>query len=190
MNRLLKVIPLYKNESELIRGALANNRAAQRVLFDTFSPKMLSVCRYYIRDVQEAEDVMLNGFFKVFKNLSTYKGKGSFEGWIRRIMVNEALSNLRKKTPPVDLKDEDFHETVDNNAHFQLEVEELQALIDDLPAGYRMVFVLYAIEGYSHKEIGEMLDIEEGTSKSQLHKARRLLQTNLKRLNKTGYGTT
>ena len=190
MKSLLKVIQLYKNESQLIKKAVHNNRDAQRVLFDMHSPKMLSVCRYYVKDVQHAEEVMLNGFFKVFKNLSSFKGKGSFEGWIRRIMIREAISFLRQRKQIEFATDNiEINETPTNNIKTDIDVAEIQLLIDQLPEGYRMVFVMYAIEGYKHQEIAEMLNITEGTSKSQLFKARKLLQQQIKTLNKTSNGT-
>ncbi len=191
MNPLLKVIPLYKNEAKLIQKAINQNRDAQRILYDTYSPKMLSVCRYYIRDIMEAEEVMLNGFYKVFSNLGSFRHEGSFEGWIRRIMTREALSFLRSRRQPVfNQEDENFADAVENHVISELAVEDIQQLIDELPDGYRLVFVMYAIEGYKHYEIAKMLEISEGTSKSQLHKARRILQEQIKKLNIAGYGTT
>ncbi len=142
---------------------------------------MLSVCRRYIKDIHYAEDVMVNGFVKVFKGLNSFEHKGSFEGWIRRIMIRESISFLRKRQFVVY-----DDEVVDaNQFHFSeestpMDVEHIQAMIDTLPEGYKMVFVLHAVEGYKHNEIAEMLDISEGTSKSQLFKARKLLQQNLK----------
>lgn len=189
MKPFLKVIQLHKNESQLIRKAVKQNREAQRVLFDLHAPKMLSVCRCYIKDLQHAEEVMLNGFFKVFLNLKNYKGTGSFEGWIRKIMVRESISFLRQKrhieflTEEVELK----HEVV-NQINSEIEVAEIQQLIDDLPQGYKMVFVMHAIEGYKHYEISDILNISEGTSKSQLFKARKMLQRKVKELNKLSYG--
>ena len=142
---------------------------------------MLSVCRHYIKDIHFAEDVMVNGFVKVFKNLEAFEHRGSFEGWIRKIMVRESISHLRKSQFVV------YDDTVfEANAtqQFQetsiLDVEHIQQLIDALPEGYKMVFVLYAVEGYKHHEIAKMLDISEGTSKSQLFKARKMLQENLR----------
>ena len=191
MNPLLKVIPLYKNEAKLIQKAINQNRDAQRILYDTYSPKMLSVCRYYIRDIMEAEEVMLNGFYKVFSNLGSFRHEGSFEGWIRRIMTREALSFLRSKRQPVfNQEDENFADAVENHVISELAVEDIQQLIYELPDGYRLVFVMYAIEGYKHYEIAKMLEISKGTSKSQLHKARRILQEQIKKLNIAGYGTT
>ena len=190
MKPLLKVIQLYKNETQLIKKASQKNRDAQRLLFDIHSPKMLSVCRYYISDVQHAEEVMLNGFLKVFSKLKTFKGDGSFEGWIRRIMVRESISFLRQKKQIEFVTDkvEIYDQPVDYNNE-DLDQSEIQQLIDNLPEGYRLVFVMYAIEGYKHHEIANELGNKEGTSKSQLFKARQLLQQNIKELKQTSNGT-
>ena len=186
----LKIISFYKNEKVLIKRAVAGNSEAQRILYETHASKMLSVCRQYIRDLQFAEDVMINGFVKVFNHLHTYRFEGSFEGWIRRIMIREAISFLRKKQFVV-FDDETFEHQNQPVARFtsELDVEYIQELIDQLPEGYRMVFILYAVEGYKHQEIAEMLNISESTSKSQLFKARRLLQKKLSDQNRIGYGT-
>jgi RNA polymerase sigma-70 factor (ECF subfamily) len=190
MKPLLKVIQLYKNEAQLIKKAAKNHRDAQHVLYEIHAPKMLSVCRYYIKDVQQAEEVMLNGFFKVFTQLSTFKSEGSFEGWIRRIMVRESISFLRKKKRlEFSADDMEIYEEAYNEVNSELDVEEVQQLIDKLPDGYKMVFNMYAIEGYKHSEIAEMLSIAESTSKSQLFKARKLLQQQIKQLNKASNGT-
>lgn len=190
MNPLLKVIQLHNNEAQLIKKAAQNNHKAQRVLYELYAPKMLSICRYYIDDVQYAEDVMLNGFFKVFTKLIDFKQEGSFEGWIRRIMIRESISFLRqKKSIEFSTEDIEVFEEVTNNIKTELEVEEIQLLIDNLPEGYRMIFVMYAIEGYKHSEIAELLNITLGTSKSQLFKARKLLQQQVNALNKTSNGT-
>ncbi|WP_369992597.1 RNA polymerase sigma factor [Winogradskyella sp.] len=186
----MKVIQLHKNESKLIQRATKNNREAQHVLYELHSPKMLSVCRFYIKDVHQAEEVMLNGFLKVFKHLKSYRIEGSFEGWIRRIMVREAISYLRqKKTIEFATEDEYIEQDYTNNIKTNIEVAEIQQLIDSLPEGYKMVFVMYAIEGYKHNEIAELLNISEGTSKSQLFKARQMLQKKIKELNNNSYGT-
>jgi RNA polymerase sigma-70 factor (ECF subfamily) len=186
----MKVIQLHKNETKLIQRAVKHNREAQHVLYELHAPKMLSVCRYYIKDVHQAEEVMLNGFFKVFKYLKSFKNEGSFEGWIRRIMVREAISYLRqKKKIEFATEDEYLEQDYTNNIKTNIEVAEIQQLIDSLPEGYRMVFVMYAIEGYKHSEIAELLSISQGTSKSQLFKARKMLQKKIKELNNTSYGT-
>jgi len=178
----LKIIKL-NNEKSLIKKAIANQRDAQQQLFAKYSPKMLGVCRQYVKDMHHAEDLLLQGFLKVFTNLDKFKFEGSFEGWIRRIMVNTCITYLRKKNV-IDVTDEDYvfndaaTESLENTS-----VEDIQKLIDQLPEGYKMVFNLYAIEGYKHSEIAEQLGISESTSKSQLFKARKLLQQNYKKMN-------
>jgi RNA polymerase sigma-70 factor (ECF subfamily) len=152
---------------------------------------MMSVCRQYVKNNDIAEEVLLTGFMKVFKYLHTYSGEGSFEGWIRRIMVNESISQLRKEKQ-LFFKDESAIEnSMDHVAYIEtgLEVDEIQKLIDSLPDGYRTVFVLYAVEGYKHSEIAELLQISESTSKSQLFKARKMLQSLINKENMISYGT-
>jgi len=186
----LKVIQLYKNEAKLIKRAQKNNREAQHVLYELHAPKMLSVCRYYIKDLQHAEEAMLNGFFKVFKNLKTFKNEGSFEGWIRRIMVRESISFLRQqKNIEFPIEDIELQNDYSDAINSDIEVEHIQKIIDQLPEGYKVVFVMYAIEGYKHSEIAKLLNINEGTSKSQLFKARKMLQKEIKKLNTSSYGT-
>lgn len=172
----MKVIQ-FPNEKQLIKRAIKGNRDAQRKLYEQHSSKMLSVCRYYIKDVHQAEEAMCNGFLKVFVKLDTYKGAGSFEGWIRQIMVRESISYLRavKKIYFTDDGEIESSESI-NNIQTELEVAHIQNLIDQLPDGYRIVFNMYAIEGYKHQEIAQTLGIRESTSKSQLFKARKLLQ--------------
>ncbi len=187
----MKVIKLYKNSAKLIKKAQQNNREAQHVLYQLYAPKMLSVCRYYISNLQQAEEVMLNGFFKVFTKLNQYNTTGSFEGWVRRIMVREAISFLRQQkqiTFSIIDNDKYYHNAV-NYIDTQIEVAELQQVIDRLPHGYKIVFVMYAIEGYKHHEIATLLGVSEGTSKSQLFKAKKLLQQQLIKLNKTANDT-
>jgi RNA polymerase sigma-70 factor (ECF subfamily) len=190
MNPLLKVIQLYKNEAQLIKKAAKNHRDAQHTLYEMHAPKMLSVCRYYIKDVHQAEEVMLNGFFKVFTQLKSFKSEGSFEGWIRRIMIRESISFLRKKKKlEFSADDMEVYEKPVNDTNVEFEIDDIQQLIDKLPEGYRMVFNMYAIEGYKHSEIAEMLSIGESTSKSQLFKARKLLQQQIKQLKNVSNGT-
>lgn len=180
----MKVIQLHNNNVELIKKASKNNRKAQHMLYETHAPKMLSVCRYYVKDLQKAEEVMLNGFFKAFANLSNFKNEGSFEGWLRKIMVREAISFLRQEKK-VEFSVEDFEVNPEptNNIQSSMEVNEIQFYIDELPEGYKMVFVMYVIEGYKHHEIASLLNINEGTSKSQLYKARQLLQEKINKSN-------
>ncbi|MBT8281798.1 MAG: sigma-70 family RNA polymerase sigma factor [Muriicola sp.] len=179
----MKIISLYENEKATLRKAVRGNRNAQRMIYEKYSPKMLSVCRQYIKDNHFAEDVMISGFVKVFKGLNSFRSEGSFEGWIRRIMVREAITYLRKNQFVVydSEKIETYIEAVLYNES-QLQVEEVQKLIDSLPDGYKTVFVLYAVEGYKHREIAELLQISESTSKSQLFKARQFLQQRINSL--------
>ncbi len=186
----MKIIPFYRNEKQLIKKAIDGNPDAQQRLYAIHSPKMLSVCRQYIKDIHFAEDVMVNGFLKVFTHLETFKFQGSFEGWVRRIMIRESISYLRKQQFVV--YDDDVFEKHQQQSSLQtsdLDTEHIQQLIDALPQGYKMVFVLYTVEGYKHQEIATMLDITESTSKTQLLKARKLLQEQLKKQNIIGYGT-
>lgn len=185
----MKVLALHQNLELLIKSAVKQNRSAQHSLFEMYAPKMLSVCRYYIKDVHNAEEVMLDGFFKVFTNLQHFQFNGSFEGWIRKIMVRQAIDHLRSKKNIVFLEEDNFTVREKVSADDLYQDDYLQNLIDNLPEGYKIVFVLYAIEGYKHNEIAEMLNISEGTSKSQLSRARRMLQEQLKQFNNNYYGT-
>ena len=186
----MKVIQLFKNDAFLIKRAAAGNRQAQRRLYEKHSGKMLSVCRQYVKDLQHAEEVMLNGFLKVFTHLEDFREEGSFEGWVRRIMVREAISFLRTDKRTMFAEDEE-PEIMDFSYSFTAEFNaaHIQELIDSLPSGYKMVFLMAAVEGYKHHEIAKMLNISEGTSKSQLFKARKMLQEKLEQENKTAYGT-
>ncbi|NEV93332.1 sigma-70 family RNA polymerase sigma factor [Psychroflexus sp. YR1-1] len=185
----MKLIKLHKDLEQNIREAQRHNQKAQYRLYRQFAPKMLSVCRLYISDLHHAEDVMSTGFVKVFKNLHRFEHKGSFEGWVRRIMVTTAIDFLRQQ------KDIEF--STDEVEHFEVvrmpgltewSVEELQEVIDELPEGYRLVFTMHVIEDYTHKAIAETLNITEATSRSQLFKARRLLKTKLETLSATAHG--
>jgi len=186
----VKIVSLHKNYSKLIAKAGKGDRRAQHDLYELFAPKMLSVCRQYLKNTEQAEDVMLTGFMKVFKYLHTYTAQGSFEGWIRRIMVNESISQLRKEKKLGFTAETEIENSLDHVAYIEtaLEVEEIQKMIDALPDGYKTVFVLYAVEGYKHSEIAELLEISESTSKSQLFKARKMLQSKLEP-NTISYGT-
>jgi len=172
----LKIIKSEKLEA-LIDQCKKGNSRAQRELYEKYSRKMLGVCRRYLKE-EEAEDAMIKGFMKVFNKIGQYEGLGNFEGWMRRIMVNESLMEIRKNK--MMYIDADIAE-IQLGANYQivnkqLESEDLLKLIDRLPYGYRTVFNLYAIEGFSHKEIAESLEITESTSKSQLSRARTMLQ--------------
>ena len=166
---------------DLIAGCKKKNAKAQRILYEKYASRMLGLCRRYIYDRYEAEGIMTNGFIKIFDKIDQYQGEGKFEGWMKRIMINESLGYLRKNKTmylETDLahveRSPDFN-VLENN----LEAEDLLKMIGELPTGFRTVFNLFAIEGYSHKEIAEMMDISENTSKSQLSRARAHLQDKL-----------
>ena len=165
-------------EIELIKGCTQENRICQREIFNRFAGKMMTVCLRYARHRMEAEDLLQDAFIKVFDNIHRFEGKGSFEGWIRRIVINTALKNISKHSfQKENIGMEGVVESsADPSVFSHLTEQELLKIIAKLPDGYRVVFNLYCIEGYSHKEIGELLNIEESTSRSQLTKARAVLQ--------------
>lgn len=176
---MLKTIPLYDQEAHVVKALRNRDSKMQRQVYDKYSSRMLGVCIRYLGDQMTAEDILVEGFLKVFDKIDQYKGEGSFEGWVRRIMVNESLGYLRQRKRLVEIPMLDEVQGIaDNNARIDqsLEVGELMHMINTLPLGYRTVFNLYAIEGYGHAEIAQMLGITESTSKSQLHRARALLQ--------------
>lgn len=180
------------NELELISACRQGSVRAQKQLYERFAGLMLTVCLRYLRQRADAEEAMLTGFVKVFRALEQYRHEGSFEGWIRRIMVNEALGQLRKKEP-LHLAIDDMVTDVPSTqatAESDMAAADMMQLLSELPAGYRTVFNLYAIEGYTHPEIGEMLGISEGTSKSQLSKARSMLQRRLEAASASAIPTT
>jgi RNA polymerase sigma-70 factor (ECF subfamily) len=173
---MLKIIKLH-TDSQLIKQSLKNSRKAQKLLYDKYAPRMLSLCTYYIKDLQQSEEVMLNGFFKVFTKLNQFSNKGSFEGWIRKIMVWESISYLRKKKQLIFTDEIELYEKIiENEIELSIAIEDLKQYINTLPQGCKVIFNLYVIEGYKHKEIAEMLQITEGTSKTQLSRARKSLQ--------------
>lgn len=169
--------------------AVENNRQAQQMVYNKYASKMLSVCRQYIKDLHHAEDLMISAFMKVFTHMKNFEHKGSFEGWIRRIMINECISYIRAQKKVSFLEDEYYKEDSFNNIESNLNVEDIQFLIDSLPDGYKMIFNLYAIEGYKHLEIADLLGISESTSKSQLHHARKMLQEQISELKNYSHGT-
>ena len=185
----MKIIPFYTNEKQLITKAASSDRQAQQALYEKHAPKMLSICRQYIKDMHFAEDVMINGFVKVFKHLSSFRHEGSFEGWVRKIMIRESISYLRKQQFVVYDDVFERNNGLNISQSSELDVAHIQLLIDALPTGYKAVFILYTVEGYKHQEIAKMLDITENTSKSQLFRARKMLQEKLKQQKIIGYGT-
>ena len=169
-------------EDELITGCRKRDGNAQKALYDIYSSKMYGLCHRYLKDAMEAEDVLIVAFTRIFERIDQFKGEGRFEGWIRRIVVNEALTSLRKRRNmylDAELEEADYQLDY-RNLEDHLEAEDLMQLINALPTGYRIVFNMYAIDGYSHKEIADSLGISENTSKSQLSRARTYLQKALK----------
>jgi len=181
---MLRLIPFFTTEAQLIAALKRGESRAHKVVYERFAPKMLVVCTRYCANRDDAEEVMLDGFMRVFEKIGQFREDGSFEGWIRRVMVTESLMFLRKsKQWRQEIPIEDV--TVEPDyvwADTAVNENDLLRMVNQLPDGYRTVFNLYAIEGYAHAEIAEMLGISEGTSKSQLSRARTLLQTNLKKL--------
>lgn len=174
-------------EQDLVRGCIQGKRKFQEELFQRYAGKMLAVCMRYARHRMEAEDMLQDAFVKVFEHLGQFQFKGALEGWIRRIVVNIAIKAYDRKS--FTHEQIGIDPTWDSASDLplsdmQLQEEDLLNLINRLPDGYRIVFNLYAIEGYSHQEIGEMLGIQESTSRSQLVKARKQLQTQLVELHK------
>ncbi len=164
-------------EQELIRRCCANDRSAQRELYDRFAPLLLAICRRYTGQ-QHAEDVMQDSFIRIFQYLAQYRQEGSFEGWIRRVCVNTCIRHIENsKRKPVDYFGDDLPDSpVQPDVISQMSANELLNLIDRIPDGYKTVFNLNVIEGFQHKEIAQMLGIEESSSRSQLTKARKYIQ--------------
>lgn len=173
------------DDNTLVKKCLEGDQRAQRALFDKFAPKMLGVCIRYTKDIEEAQDVLQDGFVKVFTKLNKFSGEGVLEGWVRRIMVNTALDQIRKNVKfqdDISLDKVDFKIEGDGHVIEQLMEEDLLKLINEMPPGYKAVFNMFAIEGYSHKEIADEMGISENTSKSQYSRARAYLQMKLEEL--------
>lgn len=165
------------DEKQLIKACINNDSKAQRLLYEKYDARFFAVCKRYFTDIQQAEDALVKGFLKIFQNLENYSFEGGFEGWMRRIMINECLMELRKNKI-FHLNVDDYSSSISSNqeASQQIEEDDVMKLLDYLPEGCRLVFTLYVIEGYKHKEIAESLGITEGTSKSQLNLAKTKLK--------------
>lgn len=170
------------SESDLLEGCRRGDRKMQHELYKRFAPKMFGVCLRYAGNVEEAEDILQEGFIKVFNKISTFRGEGSFEGWIRRIFVNTAIEHFRRKTylQPISETEENTIEGKYISALDSMAEKDIIQLIQQLSPGYRTVFNMYVVEGYTHKQIAEILGISEGTSKSQLSRAKLILQDMVK----------
>jgi RNA polymerase sigma factor (sigma-70 family) len=177
--------------TELMEGCKAGNRKMQELLYKQTAAKMLAVCMRYAKDRMEAEDSLQMGYVKIFQKLDAYRGDGSFEGWMRRVMVNTAIESYRKNIKSLHIVPiEDAHEQPATGFDFsRLGMQDLMRLVQNLADGYRMVFNMYVIEGYSHKEISDMLGISEGASKSQLSRARAILKQEIIKMEGINYAT-
>jgi RNA polymerase sigma-70 factor (ECF subfamily) len=187
---MAKLVSINHNLNELIKLAKGSNQKAQLALYDIYSAKMLSVCRQYINDLQFAEDVMITAFYKAFISIDKYETYGSFEAWLRQIMVRDCISYLRiqkNKFNVVEISDFHFSQQAVHDGNADSDV--IQNAIDQLPIGCKTVFNLYVTEGYKHQEIAKLLHISLGTSKSQLAHARKLLQSQLAHLKSKHNGT-
>ena len=173
------------NDADLIKGCINNDRRMQEELYTRFAPKMYAVCLRYAGNAEEAEDILQEGFIKIFKKLGSFRSEGSFEGWIRRIFVNTSIEHFRRKTymQPISEQEENTMEGKSLSVLDSLAEKDLIHLIQQLSPGYRTVFNMYVVEGYTHREIGELLGISEGTSKSQLSRAKVILQEMVKKFN-------
>jgi len=172
----------FLEDHDIIRGCLQNNPSMQKMLYDKYAAKLFGIALRYAHEQEEAKDILQDGFVKVFQNLSKYKGIGAFEGWLRRIIVNTAIEHYRKKNNTYEIQDTHEESVTDRDisALEKMAAADILKMVKALPNGYRTVFNLFAIEGYSHKEIAEMLNISEGTSKSQYARAKGLLQEKIK----------
>ena len=167
------------DEKQLIEGCINGDRRAQKALYDKYSRRMMAVCLRYVKDMEDARDLLQEGFVKLYTNISKYSGEGSFDGWVRKIFVNNALERLRQNDilkNADDINDIDYADIADESATEQMSSDEIMTFVRSLPDGFRTVFNLFAIEGYSHKEIGDKLNISESTSRSQYMRARKILQ--------------
>ncbi|NUM30960.1 MAG: sigma-70 family RNA polymerase sigma factor [Bacteroidetes bacterium] len=172
------------SDEELIKGCVKGNEKYQFEVYKRYSPKMFGVCLRYCANREEAQDVLQDGFIKVFNKIDTFRFTGSFEGWIRRIMINTAIRNKYIHFRSHELNNIDIIEppSVDEKITSDLSYTSLMKLVNELPHGYRIVFNMFAIEGYSHKEISEMLQIQEATSRSQYLRARKMLRDKLEKI--------
>lgn len=169
-------------EHDLLAGCLKGDARMQEALYRKFSGKMYAVCLRYATKTEDASDILQDGFVKVFRNLDKYRSEGSFEGWMRRIFVNTAIEHFRKQHTVLSATEQQEATLADGqwNAFDHLAAKDIMNLVRTLAPGYRQVFNLYAVEGYSHREIAAMLGISEGTSKSQLARAKAILQEKIR----------
>jgi RNA polymerase sigma factor (sigma-70 family) len=170
-------------DDKLVDECIAQNRNAQRTIFERYKSLMMGICMRYCKSKDEAEDVMMEGFMTIFSEAHTFRRDGAFEQWMKRIMINTSINNYRKNLKHyfhADIDEIDEHTLIKSEVAENYSAKELMRVLQYLPEGYRIVFNLYAIEGYKHREIAKMLNITVGTSKSQLSKARKMLQSRVK----------
>ena len=172
-------------DEELVKGCIKEKRASQDMLYNKYAGRLMVVCYRYMENRMDAEDILQEGFIKIFDNISKFKFQGSLEGWMKRIMANTAINKLRKTDVLKGSTDSsEIDKPLDEDVLTKMEGEEILNVIHDLPTGYRTVFNMFAIEGYSHKEIADKLGIEEVSSRTQLSKAKKLLQKRINELRK------
>lgn len=172
-------------DDDLLKGCLQKDRKYQELLYRKYAKKMYAICQSYARDKSVAQDILQDGFVKVFTKIQTFNPDNSLEGWIRRVMTNTAIDYFRqnkKLNQFIELEEQHNEEASDDAVNKQINVDEILYYLDRLPEGARIIFNLYAIEGYTHKEIAEQLQISEGTSKSQFSRARAIIKTYLTNL--------
>ena len=176
-------------EKELIALCKKENRGAQKLLYDRYSPMMMGVCRRYVYNREDAEDILVEAFYKILTNIDQFRGTGSLVGWMRRIVVNEALMFLRKRHNfSMMVEVEQTHAMTTFSVEDELAAKDIMTLLNELPTGYRTVFNLFVLEGYKHREIAEILGISINTSKSQLILAKKRLQALMEKMRYPGVG--
>ena len=184
----MKIIRINQDISQTLKSAAEGERKAQKIIYDRYNGKTLSICRQYVDDTFTAEDLMITVFLKIFRTLHSLENKDAFEPWLRRITINECISHLRLKKKIQFTEAQEDMAVSDLRADDSLMIKDLQSVLDSLPYGCKTVFNLYVIDGYKHHEIATMMDISEGTSKSQLAYARKLLQEKIYLLNQVSHG--
>lgn len=177
--------------AEVLTACKAGERRAQEMLYKQFASIFLGICLRYVSDRTEAEDILQTGFIKIFQNLHSFRNEGSFEGWMKKIMVNSAIEHYRKFHTNLQMVELSYAENERIPSNFEegnLQVNDLLALVQQLAPGYRIIFNLFAVDGYSHKEIATLTGISEGASKSQLSRARSILRDQVLKMEKENYG--
>jgi RNA polymerase sigma-70 factor (ECF subfamily) len=168
------------NQEQIIKGCIKHNARAQEELYHRYKDVLFVLCLKYCRNEAEAEDILHNAFIEIFTGIKNYKNKGSFEGWMKRITINKAIDSYKKTAQLVPIKQDFAGDTDVTESEMDLPLDYILSLVQQLPDQYRLVFSLYELDDYSHKEIAEMLSITESTSKSNLHRAKMILKSKIK----------